>query len=770
MGIGLSGLTSGLDTDAVIEAMVMEKTARKDKYVKAQTKVQWKQDAWKTLNNKIYSFYTKSLSNIRLAGSFNKKTVSVSNPTIATVVAQTGSVEGTQTLAVEQLAKAGYLTGGQVKTIADGKVSGSTTMSELGVSGASFNITVAGKESVIQLNGDMTVNDLVSKLKSAGVNANFDAGNQRFFISAKESGKDNDFSFTAADSSGIAALKSLGLYTGASAADVAQYRTWADYTAEKIQELITTAYEAQKTDADKEKALLQTEIEDLTKTNESLTEKNKTLTEEKELLEYKKSYAQKYLDGTNSAEYTSVKDELDELEELVKNGTTLTEEQQTKYDELKDKMSAIQEVDAAIGNEAATTTEQREEYIAGLTEEITAKTTAIDENNVAIAANTTAIAEKQAIVDDAAALAQLASEKNFGEDGIQDENGGIYGNIVNQINAKWETAKNYMIQYNYNNGDEAYKLANQAAYNASVAAIGDIKASGSTDGTGAVRVEGQNAIIYVNGAKFEGTNNTINVNGLSITAQEVTGKDANGNLNTVSVTTSTNAQGVYDMVKNFLKEYNELINEMDKLYNAESTRGYEPLTTEEKEEMTDDEIKLWETKIKDGLLRRDSSLNNIIQVMKNSMAGGVNIDGKQSYLFEFGIETAGYLYAAQNERGAYHIAGDEDDAISGSKADKLMAAIMEDPDRVAEVLSGVASNMYNNMTKVMRSTSLSSSYTVYNDKQLATEYSNYTEKIAEQEEKITWWEDYYRSRFTAMESMLASLNQQQSSLSGLLGV
>ena len=39
-----------------------------------------------------------------------------------------------------------------------------------------------------------------------------------------------------------------------------------------------------------------------------------------------------------------------------------------------------------------------------------------------------------------------------------------------------------------------------------------------------------------------------------------------------------------ESIKNFFKEYNSLINEMDKLYNAEKAKDMEPLTDEEKEE------------------------------------------------------------------------------------------------------------------------------------------------------------------------------------------
>lgn len=221
MGIGLSGINSGMDTDAIIEAMVMEKTEKKNSLVRAQKKLGMKQDLWKALNTKIYNFYSKTLSNIRQAGSFNRKKVSVSNPNMATVSAKSSSVNGTQSLAIQQLAKAGYLTGAKLGTTSGSKVTNSTLLSDLkgqsggqGIQGeTAINITVGGKESVININQDTTVKDLVSQLSAAGVKASFDESNQRIFVYAKDSGRENDFSLTAADSKGIDALKALGLYT-----------------------------------------------------------------------------------------------------------------------------------------------------------------------------------------------------------------------------------------------------------------------------------------------------------------------------------------------------------------------------------------------------------------------------------------------------------------------------------------------------------------------------------------------------------------------------
>ena len=54
MPIRITGLNSGLDTEAIISALVSSYNYKTNKYKKAQTKLSWKQDAWKALNTKIY--------------------------------------------------------------------------------------------------------------------------------------------------------------------------------------------------------------------------------------------------------------------------------------------------------------------------------------------------------------------------------------------------------------------------------------------------------------------------------------------------------------------------------------------------------------------------------------------------------------------------------------------------------------------------------------------------------------------------------------------
>ena len=49
--------------------------------------------------------------------------------------------------------------------------------------------------------------------------------------------------------------------------------------------------------------------------------------------------------------------------------------------------------------------------------------------------------------------------------------------------------------------------------------------------------------------------------------------------------------------QNFVKKYNEILKEMNDLYYADSAKGYDPLSDEEKEAMSDSQIEKWENKI-----------------------------------------------------------------------------------------------------------------------------------------------------------------------------
>nr|MCR5452657.1 flagellar filament capping protein FliD [Lachnospiraceae bacterium] len=294
----------------------------------------------------------------------------------------------------------------------------------------------------------------------------------------------------------------------------------------------------------------------------------------------------------------------------------------------------------------------------------------------------------------------------------------------------------------------------------------DIIASGTGYNSGAAKIDGSDAVIKLGGIEYTSSSNSFSINGLSIQALQETG---DGDENAITINTQTDTQGLYDKVKDFISTYNDIINELTELYNASSSKGYEPLTDDEKAEMSDKQIEQWETKIKDSLLRRDQTLGGIINSMTTTMSSVYSIDGKNYSLASFGIKTQGILNSAQNKQNAYHIDGDEDDSVTSAKTDKLMAALTGDPDTVTSFLQKLTNGLHDSLDKKMRATSMKSAYTVYNDKEMSKEYSDYTKLIKQWETRVSDAENRYYKQFSNMESALTKLQGSSSSITGMFG-
>ena len=272
-------------------------------------------------------------------------------------------------------------------------------------------------------------------------------------------------------------------------------------------------------------------------------------------------------------------------------------------------------------------------------------------------------------------------------------------------------------------------------------------------------VKASDAKIKLNGAVIESSSNSISVNGMKLDLQ---GTTAEGEEMTLSIT--KDSQSVVDRVKDFIKGYNDLMQEMYDKYNAPSARNYSMLTSEQKEAMSDDEVKLWEDKIKSSLFRRDDTLNDLMSVFRSAMQESVEIDGEKFSLSSFGIVTGVYT-----ERGKLHLEGDPDDAEYAGKTNKLMQMLEEDPDKVSEALSGIMDKFYNKMFDKMGSSKLSSALTFYNDKQMKTESESYEKQIKQWDTKLADIEEKYYKQFSAMEKMMAELQNKQSQLAGFFG-
>ena len=827
MAIRLSGMSSGLDTDAIVTELVKAYSKKTDTYKGEQTKVTWKSDLWSNLNKKTKSFYSK-LSAYRFSSAYNLKKTSVSDSTKATVTASNSAVNGTQSLNITSLAKTGYLTGGKLTTNTGAKASGSTKLSNLGYTGdgaGSITVGTGSNAKSISVDGDMTVSQLVDKLKSAGVNASFDETNQRIFVSSTKSGKDNDFTLTADDANGAKALKSFGLLVKSNSATEldSKYAALAQGAGESDDDYNTrlsgllnqynqnAAFSSKTAPAVTANITAAQKYISAVKTTQRVEGDNGISGDDLELLKKSDDKLYSIIDdgaGNISAETYTKRTDANGKTYYTKDSETgdMTDEEiaagdvQKYYAKTGDDgegntvTQLVTDEEAAFNAENGGFVKTSDEYLTtqydGLTkEDITAYRKAqadISEFN----------AKAEAEVDGEGANTSTLTGTAYESYRLND----LKDSIDNAANADELDSIAATLTAEAGNIDVAKETADVAVANSAYlkSYAEQFAATDETDtvlqnlkdriaqadanlgfgagdySEGAVRVDASDAVIYLNGAQFTSESNTFSINGLTINAMSTTTTEekiaagtADGDA--LSITTATDSQSVYDSIKDLFSEYNSLINELTTYYNAPSAKGYDMLTDDEKSEMTDDQVEKWETKIKSSLLRNDSTLNGIMTAMTGVLQGQYSVNGKNYSLASFGIQTLGYSASEKNEYNAYHIYGDADDDSVADKDDKLMAAINKDPELVTGFFQQVFQRLYSNIADKMTATSLSSSMTIYNDKEMAKEYSSWNTTISQWEKKVTDMEDSYYRKFSAMETALSKMQNNASQLSSYLG-
>lgn len=657
-------MISGLDTDSIVKAMVSGQQLKATKIENKITLNKWTTEAWSGLNTKIYSFYTKFASKLRLQSSYMTRTAKSSDESVATATANSSAAVGTHSLQVKALASSQYVTGAQLLNDDGSKknYSKTTKLSEMGMT-VGATIKLGGKKEVeFTVESDSTIGDFVDACKSAGLNANFDTNQQRFFISSQESGKDNAFTIDIEDAVSVQGWENI---------------TWrvdeaslSDGQKEDYQNAMNSISNALRKDATIVNRVLAADFDVTTATEE---EKNVALAVESLQDIAKDSRAEKA------------------AREIV---TGLTLENDITSEE------AIENVKQQI---LGTATETKVTVDEAKIQETKSTLNALERNINTQLGNLTTLTESA----DLKAMGINSISRNA--DGTLEEGTGV---------------------------DMAF-------------------------------VEATDASFVLDGAEMTESSNNFTVNGITFNLSKTTeSKDTPGTFESIQVTVGKDSDSTYELVKEALTEYNKLIEEMNKLYTADSARGYDPLTDEQKEAMTEDEIKNWEDKIKSSLLRRDNTLGSLLSGMRTALASSYTDEetGKTFSLSSFGIVTGNYT-----ENGKLHIYGDEDDATYATYGDRLKKALEEDPDQVMNTLTSIFGKLYETMTEKCAKTEVSSALTFYNDKQYNSLLKDYEDDLDTMEDRIKEMEDKYYKQFTAMETALSKLQSQQNSLASLLG-
>lgn len=654
----MTGMFSGMDTDSVIQQLVAAKSKKVTTLKNDQKKLEWKQSKWQDLNKRIYKLYTGTLSNMRLAGSYAKKKTTVSDPTKAVITASEGAVNGTQSLEVTKLAKAGYLTGAvlsksrqdyvpvydEKNTSADGS---EQKFINMGVGDGTLTVNAGGKTFTVDAAETDSIADFITKFNNeaatagADISMAYDKG--KITVTGPSDGSNysmSSSSINTAQGAKKTILQGLGLSNVCSSTDNASGNV----------------------------------------TGDAITKKG-TVYEKGNFKSYKTG------DPEVDSKYSFLMSDISP--DLVGK---------------KVKLTVGKGADAKVTTVEITEDMQIGEFAAKLSEG--GVTASFDENNQRffIAASGTGEA------------------KDFTIEG-EDASGNPVADVIADLGLSVGS---------YGNGSEC------------------------------TRIDGSDAEIVLNGAKFTSDTNTFSVNGLSVTAQALTQEP-------ISITTDTDYDGIYDMIKDFITEYNDIMNELTKLYSADSARKYNMLSDEEKEAMSDEEVEQWENTIKDSLLRRDKDVYNVMECFRDAVGKGYEVNGKTMYLVNFGIGTGSYFDTEKSERNALHIFGDADDDKYSEKKNELKAALAENPEEFIELFTQMSKDMYDSLKKTMVSTDYRSIYKVYDDKRMKTEYEEYSKKIKEAQKKLDAYEDKWYKKFSNMEVALSKLQSNQNSLASMLG-
>ncbi|ASA96920.1 MULTISPECIES: flagellar hook-associated protein 2 [Anoxybacillus] len=269
---------------------------------------------------------------------------------------------------------------------------------------------------------------------------------------------------------------------------------------------------------------------------------------------------------------------------------------------------------------------------------------------------------------------------------------------------------------------------------------------------------GQNAIFTINGLTTERPSNTFTINGMTYTLK-------NTHTGTVTISSTTNTDAIFNSIKSFVDKYNETIDEINKKLKETRYRDYQPLTDEQREQLTEKQAEKWEEKARSGILRGDSILSNALSSMRQALYRKVEAASKGfQQLAQIGITTtANYL-----EGGKLII----DEA-------KLKQKIEENPEAVYRLFSnngegankGIVLQLRDEIKKTIKSIEDKAGNTLKTVNQyiIGKNILDIDTRISEAEDRLKRVEDRYWKQFSAMEKAVQRANSQSMYLMNAFG-
>ncbi len=298
------------------------------------------------------------------------------------------------------------------------------------------------------------------------------------------------------------------------------------------------------------------------------------------------------------------------------------------------------------------------------------------------------------------------------------------------------------------------------------------KALGIADDNGTVGfTSGQNSVFEINGQEIYLNDNSYTLDGTTFTF--------NDNMEvgeTYTATISKDSTTVKDTVKKFVEDYNQLIEDVYGYIGtapAKDSNGdsYDPLTDDERNEMSEDEITKWEEKAKQGVLYNDSTVSSIMSQIRTTLYNSVTLDdGTKFGIYSMGIKTS----SEWSEHGKLEIDDDAFDKAFENNQDAIVKLFTDSENGVMAKVNKVMDSAVKSSGKAETRGTLvrkagKENSSVTTDSTIYKEMKRIQERMSDLQTKYSEKEEYWWKVFTNMESALSDLNSQTSYISSYFG-
>lgn len=273
---------------------------------------------------------------------------------------------------------------------------------------------------------------------------------------------------------------------------------------------------------------------------------------------------------------------------------------------------------------------------------------------------------------------------------------------------------------------------------------------------------GVNAEYVIDNVKYTSSSNNISHNGVTITLNQASDV-------AIQIGVQADPDDVITRIKEWMDDYNALVYTLNSAINEGKNRNYDPLTDDQKAEMTDDQIKTWETEAKKGILRSDQTLRQILADMRNAMYAKVESAGIS--LYDLGIVTKSGL-SDSNQAGQLEF----DANITGGGEERLRNMLLNDPDKVRTFFSdadnGLGARLNNIITQAASTSSVNRGSLVRiagteqltgdNTSQLGNKITALDKYIATLKTRLETEYSRYWKQFSSLETSVNKMNTQSS--------